>query len=1197
MQLVNPNPASPAITENTSVEIEFPLDEFDQGQFRLAGTLAHVSLEHFGLKLDTMPVNAYQALVAARAGITDPLPVSSLMADEKQAILRDCLHLFHHFMDRVWRHFLDTISRTLNSEDTGSLTLAERSRYTGSLASLFHQGETQGQALYASLIKQIHQIGQPKTEPEPVQLGLDELTIVDDASFNDWLNMAGIYNRIEIDNNAAIYQFEHRLSRLTPVAIDKHNDPFGPQTVCLAFQDSIKDLDLTNEMRAKVYKLFGYSLAAHYPELYEQFLSLLSPLKPAQVEPFRPGNQHGGGSVSHAAKQTQAPAPDLTDQVSKLAEIAEKLFALTPGARTESAAPATPAMAAPERPGLDPEDLQILRHTLSRQAQSMPAHMEAIEDSRNLEAILANAPAGASLTERMLAFLSQDSSGRLDHHQRDSLGAASNLMNQVLAETATVSELDSLLKRLEKPLYELVLRGEDPLNQPDHPLCQLINLVDRFAILTDDQGRFTDRETGKLLHTVIDHAADQFTTDPDSFSKAINALEKLLKYPSQYHRQRIAGHQQGIEAQALIRQARMRAAAQLDSLLVDRPIPKVVFDLVEQGLKQHLVLNHLRHLETECLATQQLIEAILSKDQQPVAKAVIGEVDTRLRSSNIDRARIDASVAALTSHLAMPGPGEQVQLTTGWYMREADPTAQQDTARPGLADRPSRLGEWWEFVQGDQNQPMQLIWIDQDGEAFGFVNRAAIRNVHLTADELAHRQLAGTVRRGEDRDLPLLERSENSAVDNLYRRLARQALNDPATDLPNRKGFLRAVTRHNRRDSGTDETVGLIETVQFRAVQDSCGSEAATRLARELAQAIKPCLMPDATLAWLGDGRYAILFETDLESAQKIANNILLAIRAVQFRHGENRFPIDARIGLTKLMTGTADPESALQRAGLACVAAERGGESVQSYENSGDAMREQVSLQTWGRRINSLLEGDGMFLRCQQIAPLATDTTALAYYEILLGVRDEHGNVVSPQPFVEAVEHWQRHRDLDLWVLDQSFAWIRQNQAIFNACGGFSINLSAQSVGDETVLSMLQRSLEPGDIDASKIMFEITETATVDNFDAARDFIRKLRLYGCRFCIDDFGSGNASYGYLRNLRTDTLKIDGIFIKDMLTEPDLLAMVKSMNDIAHSLDMKTVAEFVATPELVALAREIGIDYGQGYAIARPVPLDELANPA
>ena len=233
-----------------------------------------------------------------------------------------------------------------------------------------------------------------------------------------------------------------------------------------------------------------------------------------------------------------------------------------------------------------------------------------------------------------------------------------------------------------------------------------------------------------------------------------------------------------------------------------------------------------------------------------------------------------------------------------------------------------------------------------------------------------------------------------------------------------------------------------------------------------------------------------------------------------------------------------------------------------------------------------------GLFLRCQKIEPLR-EPEAAPYYEILLGVLDKEGTQLNPQPFVLAAERWKRAHELDIWVFSSVFDWIRQNRADFDRTGGFSINLSAQSLSNGGLLDALHQELSAGDLPCDKIAFEITETATLHSQSVAQDFMRQIQRYGCHFSLDDFGSGNASFGYLRSLRTDTLKIDGAYIKDMVEDPELQVMVKSMNEIGHSLGMKTVAEFVSSQEILAMIKEFGLDYAQGYAIEKPVRINEL----
>ncbi|MFA5081270.1 MAG: DUF1631 family protein [Hydrogenophilaceae bacterium] len=1190
LQLVGLDQANPktASSQAARVEIEFPLNENGVGQHRLQGALVRTSASGLGLKLDSMTDEAYQSLVDARNNIGNG-PASGLSPDEQQAIVRDCIHLFHVFLDRAWQAFLDGIRVKVAEQDTANLHLSEHSRYLGALATLLQRGDEIGRGLYASLVSQMHRMAEPKKELELLPSDSSELAILDDHSFDDWLNLANIFQHIEADNRAAMYLFSRCFSQLTPVPIDRHNDPFGPEAVCLAFRDNIGNIDLNNPMRGLIYKAFGEAIASRYPSLYDQMNQLLAPLKPTLQD--RPIPAASAPAAVRGVK-SEAGRGDIAAQIDKLAEIAEKLFALTPGMRPADAG--NTAHGDGEglfpMPPADPETLNALVQTLARIAgQQPPASPAPIAAAPPLETLLGGIPAGPTLSHQVVALLSQADMGGLNTRQRDSLGMAANLMSQALTEHGEQSDLDGLLKKLEKPLYELVLQGEDPLNQADHPLRRLLNLVDRFAIVTDDRGKFTDREQGDLLATIIEQAA----SEASDFGKACDALEKLLKYPSQYHRQRIAGYQENCEIQESLRAAKLDVARLLDQRLSGRVVPRIILTLLDQGLRQHLMLQSLRGNDQECLTTLHLLDQLLARDHQSPTEIMQREIEGRLRRVNTDRRRIEASLADLTSFLARAKNVDSVSLPSDWFVHETG-LARVDNDVVTPQDLPSHLGEWWDIDLDGLRVPMQLIWINQASDSFGFVNRSATRKLQLTRVELAKRQSEGSLRRGDDRDLPLLERSENGTVDNLYRRLAHRAHHDPLTGLLNLKGFMFKAARQPH-GSAKGHIIGMLEFTPFRAILDTCGIEAGERLTRELAAVAQRRIGSNGTLASIGDGRLALLLpDLDLTGARRAAYGVAHALRDFQFQHGQANYQIEARIGLTGLAPGSTDAAEAIRRATAACAAAVHEGEPVQVYEDSSAHLREQESLQSWGQRIDSLLAGDILFLRCQRVVALNADAAKPSYYEILLGVRDESGQIVSPQPFVEATEYWKRSHDLDIWVIEQTFAWIRANPDVFAVTGGFSINLSALSMADATVLDTLHRHLSQGDIDTEKIIFEITETATMRNYDAAREFISQIHRYGCRFCIDDFGSGNASYGYLRNLRTDTLKIDGAFVKDMVGDSDLTAMVKSMNDIGHSLGMKTVAEYVANPEILDLVREIGVDYGQGYELAKPIPIDELA---
>ncbi|MFZ5485034.1 MAG: DUF1631 family protein [Pseudomonadota bacterium] len=1179
------------------IEIEFPLDAQDKAPHRLAGNLIHAAAGSYGVKLDQMPTAAYQSLVAQRAHLASPPGESGLLVEESQAIQRDCLHLFHWFLDRIWQAFLARLRSKLEDRDTGMLPLTEQSRFLSAIGSIILEGEAIGRELYAHLVDQMQRLGESLEAAEPLSAPLDELSLIDDGSFDEWLSLANIYNRIENDNDAAIYQFTQRFSRVTPVNIDRHNDPFGPKAVCLAFQDSLKAQDLSQPMRGQIYKLYGEILAAHYPDFYERLIQLLSPLKPARLpSPNRvaaePSVRAEAATADHAGHSPES----LSQQIHKLSEIAEKLFSLSPGQRATAAEAPAPVDRSPDAgpaatPWVEPESLQILRSALAQGDPSGQA--EAASPGTAYQALIDQAPAANTVTERLLALLDQGERLPLSTRQRNALGVAGQFMHQALADQGEHSDLEVLLQKFERPLYERVLKGEDPLTRPDHPLARVINLVDRFAIVTDDLGRFSDREMADLLTTIVERAVAAEGQDLAPLEQAASAMEKLLKHPSLAHRQRIATQQDLFEAQSGVLRVRLAVAQQLDALFSERALPRLILDLLDQGLRQHLVRHTLRAQDDEVRATLHLLDTLVGDAPLPALDPLMAELDRRLAGNSLDPVGLERLRSELRDFLEAPGQATRHRLPAGWFVKES---GLEDTAATRIAPdmRPPRLGEWWDFSGEGRPVAMQLVWIGEQPAGYGFINRPATRTLRLTPAEFAKQIHSGTLKRGENRGLPLLERSQNSTVDNLYRQLAWRAHHDPGTELLNRNGFLHALERRPRTSAG-ETYLCLLDIEPYRALIDSRGPAAGTALLREVGARLNPRFGQEAGVAVLGDGRLGLLLTgASNQPPIQAATALVEALRGKPFEYEGQIYSLDAHAGLTSLSEGPEACEDMLSRAAMAVVAARKGGEIAHAYETDSPAMRKQEALNFWGRKIDTLLAGQGLFLRGQAITPLQPGAGRSTYYEVLLGLRDDGGSVISPQSFVEAVEHWKRHLDLDRWVVEQTFDWIRRHPAAFHALGGFSINLSGQSLVDPDMLATLHRLLAPRDIEAGRLSFEITETATMENFEAAGEFIRQIRDYGCGFCIDDFGSGNASYGYLRHLRTDTLKIDGTYVKDMLHDANLRAMVKSMNDIGHSLGMKTVAEYIATPELLALARELGIDYAQGYAVGKPVPLDELA---
>ena len=239
--------------------------------------------------------------------------------------------------------------------------------------------------------------------------------------------------------------------------------------------------------------------------------------------------------------------------------------------------------------------------------------------------------------------------------------------------------------------------------------------------------------------------------------------------------------------------------------------------------------------------------------------------------------------------------------------------------------------------------------------------------------------------------------------------------------------------------------------------------------------------------------------------------------------------------------------------------------------------------------RIQQALEENRFELNYQPIVPVANDEIQVIHYEILVRMIDEEGNRIPPGAFIPAAERYQMMSKIDFWVIQHVFEWLEQFWDS-NSPGIFAINLSGQSMADGELQQKIKKLIEASNVSPENISFEITETAAISNLNQATNFISDLKAIGCNFALDDFGSGLSSFAYLKNLPVDYLKIDGAFVKDMIHNPIDRAMVESIHNIGSVMNLKTIAEFVENDAILQALKEVGVDYAQGYGIARPKPL-------
>jgi diguanylate cyclase (GGDEF)-like protein/PAS domain S-box-containing protein len=424
----------------------------------------------------------------------------------------------------------------------------------------------------------------------------------------------------------------------------------------------------------------------------------------------------------------------------------------------------------------------------------------------------------------------------------------------------------------------------------------------------------------------------------------------------------------------------------------------------------------------------------------------------------------------------------------------------------------------------------------------------------------------------------------------LNRRLSYHASHDVLTGLVNRREFESRLERALKSAKAREASYALcyLDIDQFKIVNDTCGHSAGDALLGQVGALLKAKVRWRDTLSRLGGDEFGILLEScSLDEAMRTAEGLREAVRNYRFTWEDRVFRLGASVGVVPIAADNEDVASILSAADSACQAAKEGGRNrVHSFaENDIELMRRRREMQ-WAARINSALEEGRFELFRMLIQPLQKVEVG-THYELLLRMRDEGGRIVSPNDFIAAAERYGITPAIDRWVIENAFRWLVSEADEREKLAMCSINLSGQSFGDDKFLPFVIDQFHTSGLDASKICFEITETAAVASFSQANRFIQALKELGCKFALDDFGTGLSSFGYLKHFPVDFLKIDGSFVREILRDPIDREMVRSINEIGHLTGKQTIAEFAENAEIIQMLTSLGIDYAQGYGVAQP----------
>ena len=423
------------------------------------------------------------------------------------------------------------------------------------------------------------------------------------------------------------------------------------------------------------------------------------------------------------------------------------------------------------------------------------------------------------------------------------------------------------------------------------------------------------------------------------------------------------------------------------------------------------------------------------------------------------------------------------------------------------------------------------------------------------------------------------------------------AVHDTITGLYNRYEFEKRLSfalKYSSKAAGQG-IMCYVDLDQFKIVNDTSGHTAGDELLKHISLILEKGVGEKDIVARLGGDEFGILFlGKSIDEVTKTCNKILRSIKEYRFSYDGKIFVVGASMGLVPIERDCCTLIDIISAADAACYQAkEKGRNCIHIASRDDSKMQERRGEMQWLGKLTQALEDEMFRLYVQPIKSLVHQSQAINHFEVLIRLEDKNGKIISPMAFIPPAERYGMMQRIDRWVIEEVFKEYTILHEKSNKLYSFSINLSGNSLNDDSLGDFIENMFERYHVPFKSICFELTETAAVSNMGVALKFINRMRELGCKFSLDDFGSGLSSFSYLQNMPVDYLKVDGAFVCDIDVNEVNRAMVKSINEISHVMGMKTICEFVENKEVEEALKEMDVDFAQGYYYAQPKAISSL----
>jgi diguanylate cyclase (GGDEF)-like protein len=1126
---------------------------------------------------------------------------SSLMSELSSSIELFFVEEFQEFGTLLEKALLDAAEKAESNEAQGDYILASAHIHEA----LNTVQDNFVEKSIASLNRLFHQRSQaPEQESGDISA---ELTLIENDLFEEWIWISSMISSTESKLAWDLHTLQQRLSYAVSYPVDQENNPVGPHLLSWDFKKALDGIDIGLSARKVIYQCLGKRMMDTLGNLYSNLNSVLTRHGIMDVTPQAVRQPHVVGRDT-AGNEPLEPPPD-SETVADDSPPAPKYEAF------RGLFSSTQSAAASLSNGGGFENKESFEYGPK---QVLEALQEVPADSHG------------PLSERLLQSLNSEFSGlngkgELRGEVEQMIGVTDQLIETFEHDAMLAPALRSPLASIQSSLLQTVLETPEFLTDESHPARKVLNDLGKLSTFLSGTDAINARssELSRAVNDIIQKLGEVPLDGKESLDATHQELSTLVEKEKQQFESNAKRALEACKGESRLGKAKFAVAKLLKEKTASGDAPMALANLLTLGWPALLTLYWIKggvessawHKYTSVL--DRLLEWLnTSRNGPPEARSdsvhLLKDIKAGLVESNCNPMKVNLLIKTLAKGLL----GSNVRFKRLKSKRIIISSASIDKI-VGIEERKkavpaeqNRLGKWLPTIrhlkQGqwivesrnlNQKRPLKLIWREDDGSRFVFVNGTGIKVLDCDSEELIEGFRSQKYTMMRDGELPLVDRSIQHILRTAFEKSSAEITTDHITGLFNRRAFEQRLQHalESALDEGRQHILFTINLDQFELVKHAFGYEASNHLLKKVGSILDMYRSDNTTLARLGDSAFGILVQNCTEnSGQKIAENQRTAIDNYMFSWGEHSLSLSASIGMVVVDEKAEDIYTLFRDADTACfLAKESGKDDIRIYKPGDRELDRQRLLAYSASAIDESIEHERLTLFIQPIVPIRPESGLRSHYEVLLRIVGDDGNLITPVDIIEAAEVYDRMQILDRWVISTLFRWLTDHPVEAQDLGGFSINLSGQSIGDSEMLEFILEQLKNTSFPLERIAFEITETATISQSEKAKEFIKAIQKEGCEFYLDDFGTGLSSFEYMKNYAVDCIKIDGCFIQHILESRTDQAMVRSITDIGHFMNKRVIAEFVENSEILQLLGEMGVDYAQGWGVGKPFPISDL----